>query len=283
MKRMAPLAGFALALIFASVAQAQSRGAPTAPPACSSTGYAKPLYGTFGNNDGFAVAYEIASACIPKAVRDAAEANGMGRYSPLGVKNVSTIRFKAVGSIADETGNVRKLKTLDAGMSFVAPGVRLALDFDDRTPDQIRVFAAGETWNEKSPGVGRTAAPGTAESRSALLKLTPLGAFWSIVEAEGNVRISTRDGRTVFSGTSPYDGIPVTIVLNDKMLPESAEALVNGKRYAAQFAEYSEEWESAYLVPFPRKLVWTVDGKPLANLTVTAFNSNPYVVFPVPK
>ena len=33
---------------------------------------------------------------------------------------------------------------------------------------------------------------------------------------------------------------------------------------------------------FPSRLTWTLDGKPLADWRVTAFKSNPYVVFPIP-
>ena len=36
------------------------------------------------------------------------------------------------------------------------------------------------------------------------------------------------------------------------------------------------------IVIFPSQISWTLDGRPLADLKVTAFKSNPYVVFPVP-
>src|SRR5262249_57151115 len=57
-------------LIVATSAGAQQPAAPVCPPG----GYAPPIYGVFGvNGGGGQVAYEIASPCIPKEVRDAAE------------------------------------------------------------------------------------------------------------------------------------------------------------------------------------------------------------------
>jgi len=53
-------------------------GQRTAALTCPPGGYAPPLYGSFGQNGGGGqTAYEIASPCIPQAVRDAAEAIGM--------------------------------------------------------------------------------------------------------------------------------------------------------------------------------------------------------------
>jgi len=56
-----------------------------------------------------------------------------------------------------------------------------------------------------------------------------------------------------------------------------------GKTYEASFSDYTDKWEPPYLVIFPSKLVWKVDGRALADLTVTEFKSNGYVVFPVPE
>jgi len=57
----------------------------------------------------------------------------------------------------------------------------------------------------------------------------------------------------------------------------------NGHVYGATFADYRDTWEPAYLVIFPSEIHWTLDNRPLADLKVTAFKSNPYVVFPVPE
>jgi hypothetical protein len=87
----------------------------------------------------------------------------------------------------------------------------------------------------------------------------------------------------VLSGTSPLDGIDVSVTLDGQHRPVEVTARANGRTYGATFADYRDTWEPKYLVIFPSQITWTLDGKPLAALKVTAFKSNPYVVFPVPE
>jgi hypothetical protein len=86
----------------------------------------------------------------------------------------------------------------------------------------------------------------------------------------------------MLTGTSPLDGIEVSTTLDAEHRPIEVTAKANGHTYGATFADYRDTWESKYLVIFPSQIRWTLDGKPLADLKVTAFKSNPYVVFPVP-
>src|SRR5439155_24999759 len=96
---------------------------------CPAGGYAPPMYGVFGQNGGGGqTSYEIASPCIPKDVRDAAEAIGMGRNKPLGVKNVITIMFSAQGTLAGPGSSMDKLTKADFHISYVVPAMRLFLD-----------------------------------------------------------------------------------------------------------------------------------------------------------
>src|SRR5438128_11907711 len=112
-----------VALLVGAGAEAQQPAALVCPPG----GYAPPMYGGFGQNGGGGqTAYEIASPCIPKEVRDAAEAIGMGRTKPLGVKNVSTIMFSAEGTFA-EPGGTNKLSKADFHISYVVPAMRTFL------------------------------------------------------------------------------------------------------------------------------------------------------------
>jgi hypothetical protein len=122
----------------------------------------------------------------------------------------------------------------------------------------------------------------TLNDRAPLVKLTPFGALWSVIEAEAHTKVTTANGKTVLTGTSPYDGIEVSATLDDRRRPIEVLAKTNGHAYGATFADYRDTWESKYLVIFPSRIAWTLDGKPLADLRVTAFKSNPYVVFPVP-
>jgi hypothetical protein len=244
---------------------------------CQPNGFAPPIYGTFGDNDGNANAYEIAGPCTSKELREAAEAIGMGRYRPLGVKNVTTIRFSATGSLADDKGKLQHVDQVDISISYVVPAIRIA------TQQNVRVFADGLAWNETSPGVGATTAQATLTSRAPLIKLTPFGALWSVIEAEGTAKIGRAGDTTTITGASPYDGYEVSTTLDDKHRPQRVTVKAGRKTYEATFYDYSDKWESPYLNIFPSRLVWKVNGKALADLTVTGFHSNPYVVFPRPK
>jgi len=272
----------AIALLIATQAAAQQPAALVCPP----SGYAPPIYGVFGQNGGGGqTSYEIASPCIPKEVRDAAEAIGMGRTKPLGVKNVITIMFSAEGTLAD-SGGMDKLTKADFHINYVVPAMRMFLNGtrpDGKSLSEIRVFADKYAWNEAKEGVDATPAMSALPERAPLTKLTPFGALWSAIDAEGHTRVATVAGKIVLTATSPYDGFEVTTTLDDKQRPESVTVKANGHVYGATFADYRDTWEPAYLVIFPSAIHWTMDNRPLADLKVTAFKSNPYVVFPIPE
>jgi hypothetical protein len=270
------------ALLIATSAAAQQPAALVCPPG----GYAPPMYGVFGQNGGGGqTSYEIASPCIPQAVRDAAEAIGMGRTKPLGVKNVITIMFTAEGTFAD-SGGMAKLAKADFHINYVVPAMRMFLNGtrgDGKPLSEIRVFADKYAWNEAKEGIGATPAMAALPDRAPLIKLTPFGALWSVIEAEGHSKVTTVASKTVLTGTSPYDGWEVTTTLDNKQRPEAVTVKANGHVYGATFADYRDTWEPAYLVIFPSEIHWTMDNRPLADLRVTAFKSNPYVVFPIPE
>ena len=272
----------AAALFIATGAGAQQTPSLVCPPG----GYAPPMYGVFGQNGGGGqTSYEIASPCIPKEVRDAAEAIGMGRSKPLGVKNVITIMFSAEGTLAGPAG-IDKLTKADFHLNYVVPAMRMFLNGthpDGKPLKEIRVFAGTYAWNEAKEGEGATLAMPALAERTPLIKLTPFGALWPVIEAEGHAKVSMQAGKTVLTGTSPYDGMEVTTTLDNKQRPESVTVRANGHVYGATFADYRDTWEPAYLVIFPSEIHWTMDNRPLADLKVTAFKSNPYVVFPVPE
>ena len=266
------------------IAVAAQRGAqqPPAPPTCPPSGYSPPYYAMFGQNGGDGqTAYEIASPCIGREVRDAAIAIGMGRNRVLGVKNVITIMFTAEGTLAGD-----KLTRADFHMAYYLPAMRMFLGGtrgNGTAIKEIRVFADTYAWNETEEGRGATAAMSALNDRAPLLKLTPFGALWSVIEAEAHAKVQTVNGRTVLTGTSPLDGIEVSTTLDAEHRPIEVTAKTNGRTYGATFADYRDTWEPKYLVIFPSQIRWTLDGKPLADLKVTAFKSNPYVVFPVPE
>ena len=277
-------------------------GQAITPPTCPANGYgAQAYYGVFGQNGGDGnTAYEVASPCIGKDVREVAESIGMGRNTVLGVKNVIGIQFRGEGTMADGAG-MAKLTTSEFQIAYYIPAMRAMLNgtkANGQPLKEIRVFADQYAWNEAQEGRGATAAMNALNDRLPLIKLTPFGALWSVIEAEGHTVVTkTADGKTVLTGTSPYDGIEVAVTVEDSKqhaklgpygttelirLPVAVTAKSNGHVYGATFADYRGDLEPNVWMIFPTQIKWTLDGKPLADLKVTFFRSNPYIVFPVP-
>ena len=280
--------------------------APTGPPStCPPSGYgAQAYYALFGQNGGDGLtAYEIASPCVGKDVREVAESIGMGRSKLLGVKNVIGVQFRANGTMAegaDGTG-IAKLVNAEFHIAYNLPAMRMFLNGTKASGQplkEIRIFANQYAWNEAQEGRGATAAMNTLNDRLPLIKLTPFGALWSVIEAEAHTVVTgTADGKTVLTGTSPYDGIEVAVTVEDSRqhpklgpyeptelirLPVAVTAKANGHVYGATFADYRGNWEPNVWMIFPAEIKWTLDGKPLADLRTTFFRSNPYIVFPIP-
>ena len=244
------------------------------PPTCPANGYgAQAYYGVFGQNGGDGnTAYEVASPCIGKADGTMADGNGMA-----------------------------KLTNAEFHIAYYIPAMREFLNgtkANGQPLKEIRVFANEYAWNETQEGRGATAAANALNDRLPLIKLTPFGAMWSVIEAEGHAVVSkTADGKTVLTGTSPYDGIEVAVTVEDSKqhpklgpygttelirLPVAVTAKANGHVYGATFADYRGDLEPNVWMIFPTQIKWTLDGKPLADLHVTFFRSNPYIVFPIP-
>jgi hypothetical protein len=274
-----------------------------APPStCPSSGYApQAYYAMFAQNDDGFTAYEVASPCVATDVREVAESIGMGRGKLMGVKNVIGVQFRADGTFADSTVTAR-LSNTEFHIAYYLPAMRMFLNgtrANGQPLNEIRVFADQYAWNEAQDGRGATPALNTLVDRLPLVKLTPFGAMWSVIEAEEHTVVTkTTDGKTVLTGTSPYDGIETSITVEDSTkhpplgpyepterirLPIAVTARWNGHTYGATFADYRGDWEPNVWMIFPRQIKWTLDGKPLADLTVTYFRSNPYIVFPLPE
>ena len=295
------------ALLTAGALLAQEGGgrgvAPAGPPPpCPPSGYgAQAYYALFGQNGGDGLtAYEIASPCIGKDVRDVAESIGMGRGKVMTVKSVIGVQFRADGTMADGNGMAR-LANSEFQVAYYLPAMRQMLRgtrANGQALNEIRVFADFAMWNETEEGRGATDAMKAVNDRLPLVKLTPFGAMWSVIEAEGHTVVSrSADGRTVLTGTSPFDGFEVAVTVEDSRnhpklgpygptelirLPVAVTVKANGHTYGATFADYRGDWEPNVWMIFPKQITWTLDGKPLADLTVTFFRSNPYIVFPIP-
>jgi hypothetical protein len=251
---------------------------------CPPSGYFPPVYGVVGRNGGDGLApTEVISPCTPDTVRKAADAIGMARShgnSPLGLKSVVTTIFTAEGTYAANGKAPTKVDHLDFHIHYGLPGARLMVTTGGKTA--IRAMNDDYGWTEVTEGGAATPAQSQARDLYALTKLTPYGAMWSVIEAEGHTQVSTVGGKTVLRGTSPYDDLDVTETLDAQNRPESVKVVDGNTTYGATFSDYRSDLEPDYLFRFPKHLVWTKDGQPLADLTVSYYRTNPYVAFPVP-
>lgn len=252
--------------------------------ACPPSGYHPPMYGTVGRNAGDGPApTEAVSPCTPPEVIAAATSVGMARAhfnSPLGVKAVTTIMFTAEGTFATDGKSARPIEKLDFHVHYGLPGARLMT----HSGGKLGILALNDeyAWTEVSEGGDATPAMKRGGELLALTKLTPFGALWSVIEAEGHTKVGKVGGKTVLRGTSPYDGLDVTVTLDAENRPESVKVVDGKTTYGATFADYRDDFEPKYLFIFPKRMTWTKNGRPYADLTVTAYKTNPYVVFPVP-
>jgi hypothetical protein len=283
----------ALALTMATPGVAGAAAAPRT-FTCPASGHHPPMYGTVGRNGGDGpAAVEIASPCLKPEVLAAADATGMlrGHFNvPLSVKNVTTAEITFTGQFATDGTRMVPVERMDLHISYVLPAVRLMVRRPGAEP-QIRVFNKRAAWTEASQGGDATPVANPAMARELLImtKLTPFGAMWSIIDAEGHATVARENGRVVLSGTSPYDGIPVSITLDENNAPVAVRVTDGRTVYGATFANYSGtpdkmkiDWEPDYDLKFPTRIVWTKNGRSYGDFTTTRFFSNAYVVFPIP-
>ncbi len=285
--------GLAVAVPMAAPTLALAGPAPAPTFQCPPSGYHPPMYGVVGRNGGDGpAATEVLSPCVLKEVVAAADAIGMVRSfggSPLGIKNIVTDEMTFTGQFAVDGTRMVPVERVDLHIHYGLPAARLMIQREGAEPD-IRVFNDERTWNEASEGGDATPAPATAlRERLILTKLTPAGALWSLIEAEGHAKAAQVGGRTVVTGASPYDDLPVSVTLGPDNFPVSVTVRDGRTTYGATFANFSAtpdktkiDWEPDNGVRFPTKVTWTKNGRPFGDFTTTRYFSNPYVVFPVP-
>jgi hypothetical protein len=159
---------------------------------------------------------------------------------------------------------------------------------DGRETRTVEVVRETRAWNEVTPGVGPTGAPGKAPERLQQIWLTPHGIIRAAVEAEaarpGSVRVSSAGGKTTL--TVEVNGTPITATLDADNRPERVELAIDhpvlGRtQLAASYTGY-KDWPILD-VYFPSRIVHTLGDEISLDLTITEFFQNPYVVFPTPE
>jgi hypothetical protein len=99
-------------------------------------------------------------------------------------------------------------------------------------------------------------------------------------KAPDRVKVADRGGVMELSVALP-DGTEIKELLDAKNLATHVEMRVGGQVLSADYAEYKDFQD--YGVMFPTRIVQKVDGRVVADLTVTEALANPYLIFPPPK
>jgi hypothetical protein len=265
-----------------AIAQSKTPESDCAPHTAKQTQYFMNI-----SNSGMMTFDEYTSPCIPSAVVASAREIGMARRvpldaktTPLDIKTVITAQYQATGTYTPP-GATAPLTLTESRMqiSWVVPGFRF--DYHANGARHIDVWSYKHAWNETTPGMGATPAMNTLDRRIPLIWLTPQGAIWTAIYAERKTKVSTVEGKTVF--TAPFDqlGIVSTTTLGKDNLPEKTLVKYKGETYEATFADYVDE-TPPYLSKFPSKMVWKLNGKEIGNFNITDFHGNAYAIFNVP-
>ena len=225
----------------------------------------------------------------------AADALGMVRTVARRMDSINAVQFSGTGTLRTPESarrwNEHEIVDATIGMSYYIPALRwdMTVRADDGSEMRtVEVVRDGRAWDEVTPGVDPTDAPGTADQRTWQIWITPHGVLRAAVDAAaadpGSVTVGSERGQTTLSVT--VDGVPYTAVLNDDNRPERVTATIDHPVLGSTelVATYSDYVDWPILdVYFPRHIVQTLDGETSLDLTITEFFQNPYVIFPTPE
>lgn len=235
---------------------------------------------------GGAVMHAQTAPAVEKALYTAADAIGMLREVDED-DGIARVDFWATGTMA-VGGQTFRLAKYRVSINYDDPGIRVdftraGADGKD-LPREIQVAAKGLAWNEQTPGVGATAAPGAADERLLFLWTTPPGLIKAAHAAGAKAAASVEGGATVL--TFPVGSAMIKATLNAKGLFEKVEARLGTVVTETTFAEFGDLNDADYKadVFWPKRIVQKRGGVTTLDLTLTRTNTyNPYVIVPVPE
>ena len=219
-----------------------------------------------------------------KTLTDAANALGMVRGIERSLNIVNMFEYTASGTMADPNGGGQnKVSRITAGYDYVIPAARVDVEktvADGQARRNIEVAAGQLAWDESTPGVYLRPAATSAAERLRQIWLLPHGVILAGAKAADKVKVADRGGQKELSVALP-DGTEVKGLLDAKILATHVEMKVGGQVFSADYADYKDF--QGYGVMFPSHIVQKVDGRTVADLTVTEALANPYLIFPPPK
>jgi hypothetical protein len=199
-----------------------------------------------------------------------------------------------------------QLKSLYVQFAYDFPGMRVEL-VGANGDRQIQVVSGTFAWNEIDKiGGGLEAGWGSAvpamdtvTQRLLRLWMSPMGAVKAARAAGDQAKITVENGRTVVTFplvngkpeqtvnmvVGELNGTPMKVTLDAMYRPARVEVTFAGRAHVANYTEYGDLNESDYKADIflPRRVVQTVDGQTVLDLTIDKTNTyNPYVIMPVP-
>jgi hypothetical protein len=239
----------------------------------------------------FAMAPALGQAANPavdpatrKALTDAANALGMVRGLTRSLEVVNMFEYTASGTMAAANGGGdSKVSRITAGYDYVIPAARVDVETtaaDGRASREIKVAAGLLAWDESTPGIYLRPARTPAAERLQSIWLLPHGVILAGARAPDKVKLTERGNAKELRVALP-DGTEVTAQLDAKNFATHVEMKVGGEVLSADYADYKDFQD--YGVMFPARIVQRIDGRVVADLTVTEALANPYLIFPQPK
>jgi hypothetical protein len=201
------------------------------------------------------------------------------------VDRIASMNFTASGTMT-VNGKPCTLKEYRAGINWLLKGMRVDYTCEGQAR-RIEVVNGGVAWNEKTPGAGATAAPGTAAERQLMLWVLPAGVIKAAAAAGAKAAVTVEGGKTVLA--FPLVDVPgarIRATYNpETYLLEHAEARLGDSAIEITYAEYGDWNGDDYLsdVQFPKRIMQRRGGATVLDLTIQKTNTyNPYVVTPIP-
>lgn len=228
--------------------------------------------------------------------------------------SLMTVEYWGTGTMREvgpkTVGSPVQIKSYYAAVAYDFPGMRVDIERAGGAapPREIQVVSGKFAWNEVDkiggglPGWG-SAVPVMDAVTDRLLRLwtTPFGVYKAAVAA-GEKTTVTVEGRAVvltFPLTnSPQPGptanlvvgelnsTPMRVVLNAQYRPERVEVRYRDRLVTTTYSDYGDlnEKDLKADVSFPARIVQTVDGQTVLDLTIQkTYTYNPYVIMPVPE
>jgi hypothetical protein len=232
---------------------------------------------------GLAATIAVASAQTPEqggraAFTEAAKALGMVRGLERSLTIVNMFEYTANGTMADATGAPSEVRRITSAYDYVIPAARV--DVEKAGERTIEVAAGSLAWDEETPGIYLRPAGTPAAERLKLIWLLPHGVILAGAKAPDKVAVAEKGGQRELTVPLPT-GVEAKGVLDAAGLMTRVEIRIGPQLFTGDYFDFKDF--QGYGVMFPTRIVQKLDGRTIADLTVTEALANPYMIFPPPK